>query len=133
MEGVGAEFEEPAEGAWGRGGPEGEFLHEGGLFVGYEGFEGGVEGGEVRVVLDGVEGGMVAVVAFVFPYMHFLHCQQVSLAYCNRGGEDPYQKYRSLPPPSSSFRLDGHDSRACLPPSDTNPPPASRTRLLYPA
>ena len=28
-----------------------------------------VKGGEVRVVLDGVEGGVVALVALVFPYM----------------------------------------------------------------
>ncbi len=37
----------------------------------YEFFEGGVEGGERGVVLDGVEGGVVAVVALVFPYVHF--------------------------------------------------------------
>lgn len=71
MKGVGAEFEEAAELARGGGGPEGEFLHERGLFVGYELFEGGVEGGETGVVLDGVQGGVVAVVAFVFPYVDF--------------------------------------------------------------
>ena len=71
VEGVGAEFEEAAELARRGGGPEGEFLHEGGLFVGYELLELGIEGGEVGVVSNGVEGGVVAVVALVFPYMDF--------------------------------------------------------------
>jgi len=39
--------------------------------VGYEGFQLGVEGGEVGVMLDGVEGGVVAVVALVFPYVDY--------------------------------------------------------------
>jgi hypothetical protein len=67
MEGVGAELEETTETArWG-GGPEGEFLHERCLFGVDEGFEMFVEGGEFGVIGDAVEGGMVAVVALVFP------------------------------------------------------------------
>ena len=55
VEGVGAELEEATELAWRGGGPEGEFLHEGGLFAGYKGFESVVEVGEVRVRGDRVE------------------------------------------------------------------------------
>ena len=72
MEGVGAEFEQAAELAGRSGGPEGEFLHQGGLFVVDEGLEVGVEGGEFRVGCDGVEGGMVALVALVFPDMNWM-------------------------------------------------------------
>lgn len=53
------------------GGPEGKFLHEGGFFGCDERFESLVEGGEVRMVGDGVEGGVVAAVALVFPDVDF--------------------------------------------------------------
>jgi hypothetical protein len=53
--------------AGGGGGPEGEFLHEGGAFAVNEGFEFLVEGGEIGVVVDGVEGIVVAVITLVFP------------------------------------------------------------------
>lgn len=45
--------------------------------MGYEGFEFAVEGGEVGVGGDGVEGGVVAVVALVFPDVDLddLFCQ----------------------------------------------------------
>ena len=69
VEGVGAEFEEAAELAGWGGGPEGEFLHEGGVFGGDELFELVVEGDEVWVGGDAVEGGVVALVALVFPYV----------------------------------------------------------------
>lgn len=67
MQGVGAEFEDAAELAGGGGGPEGEFLHERGAFGFDEGFEFLVEGGEVGVVGDAVEGVVVPVIALVFP------------------------------------------------------------------
>ena len=62
-----AEFEEAAELPRGCGGPEGEFLHEGGGAGGYEGFELLFEGGVVWVGGDGMKGGVVAMVALVFP------------------------------------------------------------------
>lgn len=71
MEGVGTEFEDAAEGAGRGGGPEGEFLHERGAFGGYKRFELVVEVGKFRVRGDGVEGGVVAVVALVFPYVYY--------------------------------------------------------------
>ena len=37
--------------------------------MGYQGFEFFVKGREVGVVLDGVERGVVALVALIFPYM----------------------------------------------------------------
>ena len=72
MQGVGAEFEEAPELARGGSGPEGEFLHEGAGFGGDELFELVVEGEEVRVGGDAVEGGVVALVALVFPYVDLL-------------------------------------------------------------
>ena len=39
--------------------------------MGDEGFEAAVEGGEVGVGGDAVEGGVVAVVALVFPYVDY--------------------------------------------------------------
>jgi len=44
-------------------------LHEGGAFAVDEGFEFLVEGGEVGVVVDGVKGVVVAMIALVFPDM----------------------------------------------------------------
>ena len=70
MEGVGAEFEKATELAGRGGGPEREFLHEGGLLVSYELLELVVEGGKVGVGGDAMEGGVVAVVALVFPYVY---------------------------------------------------------------
>ena len=67
MQGVGAEFKKSTE-LPGRGsGPEGELLHERGLFVCDELFEMGVKGREVGMGGDRMERGMVAVVALVFP------------------------------------------------------------------
>ena len=99
MEGVGAEFEEAAEVARGGGGPEGEFLHEGGFFVGDEGFEFAVEGGEVGVVLDGVEGGVVAVVSLVFPYVD-CHRSLISDDWSRNGGRR--KKGKGIPNVSQS-------------------------------
>ena len=71
MQGVGAEFEDAAEPAWGRGGPEGEFLHQRCVLGRDEGFEMSVEGREVRVGCYGVEGGVVALVALVLPDVNY--------------------------------------------------------------
>lgn len=102
---VGPQFEKAPESAWRCGGPEGEFLHEGCLFGGYEGFKRFVEGGEVRMAGDGVEGGMVAVVALVFPDVDF-DCQQRYV----RQPIDAYQRCHSLRLLFSSFLPDGHGS-----------------------
>jgi len=88
--------------------------------VGYEFFEGGIEGGEGGVVLDGVEGGVVAVVALVFPYVHFM----VSRSPVNCEGGGYYQMYRNLQPRSSSSQPGVRGSPVWLQPWDTNPPPA---------
>ena len=67
MQCVGSEFKEAAEFPRRCGGPEGEFLHQRGVFGGDEGFELGVEGGKVGMGGDRVEGGVVTLVALVFP------------------------------------------------------------------
>ena len=72
VEGVGTEFEEAAELAGWGGGPKGEFLHEGGVFGGYEAFKLVVEGRKFRVGGDAVEGGVISLVALVFPYVHYI-------------------------------------------------------------
>lgn len=74
MEGVGAKFKDAAELAGSCGGPEGEFLHEGCSFGGYEGFQLLVKGGEVGVRGDGVEGVMVTVVPLIFPDVNCVMC-----------------------------------------------------------
>ena len=80
MQGVRAEFEEPAElprrGRW----PEGKFLHERRLFVCYEFFEMGVKGGKVGMGGNGMEGGMIAVVALILPDVDCNKGIQVRLA-----------------------------------------------------
>lgn len=75
VQSVGAEFEEAAQRARGRGRPEGEFLHERGAFAVDQGLELLVEGGEVGVVLDVVQRAVVARVALVLPDVH---CRQSS-------------------------------------------------------
>ena len=67
MEGVGAKFEQAAELAGCGGGPEGEFLHQGGVLGRDEGLEMFVECREFWVGCDGVEGGVVALIALVLP------------------------------------------------------------------
>jgi hypothetical protein len=72
MQSIGAELEEAAELARWCGRPEGEFLHEGDTLGSYEFLEGFVEGGEVGVLGDGVERGVVAVIALVFPDVNWI-------------------------------------------------------------
>ena len=122
MESVGAKFEQTTELARGRGGPEGEFLHEGDVFVGYEGFELFVEGGEAWVVLDGVEGAVVAGVALVFPDVHYAYVVSLLESQIAQG-RALYQMYRNLPLLFSNCQRDGPCSRAYSPSSGTNPPP----------
>ena len=67
MQRVGAQLEEAAELARRRRRPEGEFLHQRGVLGVDKGLEGFVERGEFGMRGDVVEGGVVAVVALVFP------------------------------------------------------------------
>lgn len=64
---VGAKFEKTAEGTRWCGWPEGELLHQGCLFRSDEFFKMLVEGGEVGMGGNRVKGGVVALVALVFP------------------------------------------------------------------
>jgi hypothetical protein len=70
VERVGAQFEDTTELARGRGGPEGEFLHQRDALARDQSLELGVEGGELGVVLDAVERSMVTGVSLVFPDVH---------------------------------------------------------------
>lgn len=74
VQGVGAKFEKTAEGARWCGGPEGELLHQRCLFRSDELFETLVEGGEVGMGGNRVKGGVVALVALVFPDVDY--CQR---------------------------------------------------------
>ena len=123
VQSVGAEFEEAAELAGWGGGPEGEFLHQGGLLVGDEGFELGVEGGKVRVGGDGVEGGVIAVVALVFPDVDYLNHQQLLPVHA-RHVPPPYQRYHNPLLPFSNCRPGGHGFLPGWPSGDTSHPPA---------
>ena len=67
VEGVGAKFEEAAELAGCGGGPEGEFLHQGGVLGRDESLEVFVECRELWVGGDRVKGCVIALVALVFP------------------------------------------------------------------
>ena len=65
------------------------------MLGGYEFFEGVVEGGEVGVVLDGVEGGVVAVIALVLPYVYYFFISYSFASFQSREerdriGEGPY-------------------------------------------
>ena len=44
-------------------------MHEGDVFAVYQFLELVIKGGKVRVMLNGMAGGMVAVVALIFPYV----------------------------------------------------------------
>ena len=67
MQSVGAKLEEATKFSRRCGWPEGEFLHEGRLFVGYQLFEVGIECRKFRVGSDGVERCMVAVISLILP------------------------------------------------------------------
>jgi len=67
VQGVRAEFEDAAEGAGRGGGPEGEFLHKGCSLCCYERFELVVKIGKFWVRGDRVKGGLIAMVALIFP------------------------------------------------------------------
>ena len=134
VQGVGAEFEEAAEFAGRCGGPEGELLHQGGFFVGYKAFEVDVEVGEFGVRGDAVEGGMVAVVALVFPDMDCTACVRqdsiMSMVYVLRRS---HRTCHSRPLLFSNSLPDVRGSPPERPSGDTNRPRASRTRPLCPA
>ena len=67
VQGVGAELKETAEGTgWCRW-PEGELLHQGRLFRGDEFLKLLIEGGEVGMGGNRMEGGVVSLVALVLP------------------------------------------------------------------
>lgn len=70
VEGVGPQLEDAAELARRGGGPEAELLHQAVALGADELLELAVELGELRVVLDGVEGLVVAGVALVLPDVH---------------------------------------------------------------
>ena len=71
MEGVRAELKETTEFPRRCSRPEGEFLHEGRLFVSYQLFEVGIKGRKLRMRGDGVEGCVIAMVSLVFPDMNY--------------------------------------------------------------
>lgn len=67
VQSVAPELEDAAELAGRGGGPEAEFLHQARALGVDEGLELAVELGELGVVLDAVDGGVVAGVALVLP------------------------------------------------------------------
>ena len=79
---IGAQLKEATQPAWRGCRPEREFLHERRFFARDEGFERPVKGGKVGMRGNGVEGGVVALVALVLPDVDWLMLAQPSSMLC---------------------------------------------------